>query len=301
MQLKTYLIYCLILYLVLVIRTLLYIEKEKTRRVEKMDGRNRKRENHGEGCRRPLARSSPLLLLRLMSSPSTPSTAAHHLDSLFQQSRRGKGGHLVHFWAMLSPPHRNTSPPTSRPFLASPSAPSDVFTIHTIDSRSHLDSLCQQSGRGKGGHPARLWVIPSIPHRHNIAADRPTTSSRATHRAVCHPTRLVLVLFLQVVRKGSDPARAGDSFPLTMSTLSTLPGCRPHKAVKFFLSSENQGHCRAAGALFQAKGKHSNTFSQLIKSLTEKRGRGIKYSKIASKNKNNNYSVRNINFSPNFN
>ena len=29
MQLKTYLIYCLILYLVLVIRTLLYIEKEK--------------------------------------------------------------------------------------------------------------------------------------------------------------------------------------------------------------------------------------------------------------------------------
>ena len=31
--------------------------------------------------------------------------------------------------------------------------------------------LHQQSGRGKVGHPVRLWVIPSIPHRHNLATD----------------------------------------------------------------------------------------------------------------------------------
>ena len=140
MQLKTYLIYCLILYLVLVIRTLLYIEKEKTRRAEKGDRRNRKRENQGEGCRRPIASSSPLLLLRLMSSPSTPSTAAHHLAS-----------------------------------------------------------LCQQSGRGKGGNPVRLWVIPSRPHRHNLSTDRPAIR-RSAPLAVCHPARLVLfpVLFSSI-------------------------------------------------------------------------------------------------------
>ena len=107
MQLKTYLIYCLILYLVLVIRTLLYIEKEKTRRAEKGDRRNRKRENQGEGCRRHLRPFLASLLFRLMSSPSTPSPAAHHFARLCQRSGRGTGGHLVRFWAMLSPPPRH--------------------------------------------------------------------------------------------------------------------------------------------------------------------------------------------------
>ena len=189
MYLKTYLIYCLILYLVLVIRTLLYIEKEKARREEKRDGRNRKRENQVEGCRRPIASSSPLLLLRLLSSPSTPSTAAH--TSPRRTITEGTGGHLVHFLAMLSPPHRNTSPPTSRPFLASPSAPSDVFTIHTIDSRSHLTT---SNYHRRDGRPLRPLLGDAIAtHRHHLAADRPTTSSRATPRSVCHPPRLVLL------------------------------------------------------------------------------------------------------------
>ena len=54
----------------------------------------------------------------------------------------------------------------------------------------------QQSGRGKGAHHVRLWVIPSIPHRHHLATDRPATR-RAAPRSVCHPARLVLfpVLF----------------------------------------------------------------------------------------------------------
>ena len=191
MQLKTYLIYCLILYLVLVIRTLLYIEKEKTRRAEKGDRRNRKRENQGEGCRRPIASSSPLLLLRLMSSPSTPSTAAH--TSPRRTITEGTGGHLVRFWAMLSPPHLNTSPPTSRPFLASPSAPSDVFTIHTIDSRSPPRQLVPAIREREERAPC-----PALGgcHRHHLATDRPATR-RAAPRSVCHPARLVLfpVLF----------------------------------------------------------------------------------------------------------
>ena len=46
-----------------------------------------------------------------MPSPSTPSPAAHHFARLCQRSGRGTGGHLVRFWAMLSTPHRHTSPP----------------------------------------------------------------------------------------------------------------------------------------------------------------------------------------------
>ena len=88
---------------------IIYIKKEKTRRAEKGGRRKRKRENQGEGCRRPIARSSPLLLLRLMSSPSTPSTAAH--TSPRRTITEWTDGHLVRFWEMLSPPHRRTSPP----------------------------------------------------------------------------------------------------------------------------------------------------------------------------------------------
>ena len=44
-----------------------------------------------------------------MSSPSTPSPAAHHFARLCQRSGRWTGGHLVRFWAMSSPPHRHRS------------------------------------------------------------------------------------------------------------------------------------------------------------------------------------------------
>ena len=73
--------------------------------------KERKRENQGEGCRRHLRQFLASLLLRLMSSPSTPSPAAHHFARFCQRSGRGTGGHLVRFWAMQSPPHRHTSPP----------------------------------------------------------------------------------------------------------------------------------------------------------------------------------------------
>ena len=53
---------------------------------------------------------------RLSSVPSDvftvqPSPAAHHFSRLCQRSGRETGGHIVRFWAMLSPPHRHTSPP----------------------------------------------------------------------------------------------------------------------------------------------------------------------------------------------
>lgn len=74
----------------------------------------RKRENQGEGCRRPLR---PFL-----ASPSVPSAAStvHTIASrspprhrrTSKQSER-KGGHPVRFWAMLSPHIATTSPPDS--------------------------------------------------------------------------------------------------------------------------------------------------------------------------------------------
>ena len=78
---------------------------------QKSKKKGRKRENQGEGCRRHLRQFLASLLLRLMSSPSTPSPAAHHFARLCHRSWRGTGGHFVRFWAMLSTPHRHTSPP----------------------------------------------------------------------------------------------------------------------------------------------------------------------------------------------
>ena len=69
-----------------------------------------------------------------------------------------------------------------RPFLASPSAPSDVFTVHTIASRSPPRPLVPAL-RERDGRPPRPLLGDAIattsPH---LAADLPTTSSRAAPR-----------------------------------------------------------------------------------------------------------------------
>ena len=44
-------------------------------------------------------------------------------------------------------------PPTYRQFIASPSAPSDVFTIHTIDSRSYLTTSHNHRRDGRTPRP----------------------------------------------------------------------------------------------------------------------------------------------------
>ena len=78
---------------------------------QKSKQKGRKRENQGEGCRRHLRQFLASLLIRLMSSPSTPSPAAHHFARLCQHSGRGTGGHLVRFRAMPSPHLATTSAP----------------------------------------------------------------------------------------------------------------------------------------------------------------------------------------------
>ena len=127
---------------------------------QKIKPKGRKRENQGEGCRRPL-----------------------------------------------------------RPFIASPSAPSDVFTIHTIASRSHLTTSHHHRRDGRAPRPLlgdaiatprqqpegqRLDSLPSSPPRPRPRLSSPFPGGKS---------------------EGREPARAGDPLPLILPTLSTLPGC----------------------------------------------------------------------------
>ena len=116
-----------------------------------------------------------------MSSPSTPSQAAHPIARLCQRSGRGTGGHLVRFWAMLSPPHRHhigterpaagqrldgltSCPPLPRP-LPRPSLPSGgegraarlracdplQLTPSTLSALSGCLGICADTSGGRGG------------------------------------------------------------------------------------------------------------------------------------------------------
>ena len=116
-------------------------------------------------------------------------------------------------------------PPPSSPVPRLSSVPSDVFTVHTIASRSPLRPIVSAI-REKDGRPPRPILGDAIattsPH---LASEQQPQGIASTF---CHPSRLVLflvlVLFLQVVRAG-QPARAGDPLQLTPSALSILPGC----------------------------------------------------------------------------
>ena len=121
-----------------IIYLIIYKERTKANREGRVKAQTeQKRErNRAKDAADLFARSSPLLLLRLMSSPSTPSPAAHHFARFCQRSGRGTGGHLVHFWAMQSPPHRHTSPPIDQQPATRRAAPR---------------SVC---------HPARLVLFP---------------------------------------------------------------------------------------------------------------------------------------------
>ena len=170
MWLNTYLIYYLISCLIFVIYTLLYIEEKqkqaegkgsastvchpyrlvlflflpllqivrarKNKRARRREGRERTRSKDAAEL---FARSSPLLLLRLMSTPSTPSPAAHRLT---------RSQHL--------PRVREGRPP--RPLLG------DVIATprHTSSPIDHQ----QQGSPSTVCHPSRrvlvLFLFPSV-------------------------------------------------------------------------------------------------------------------------------------------
>ena len=187
-----------------------YRERTKVNREGKSKGTDRqgRKRTRAKDAADLFARSSPLLLLRLMSSPSTPSPAAH--TSPRRTITEGTGGHLVRFWAMLSPPHLNTSPPTSRPFLASPSVPSAVLTVRTIASRSSGRTTNKGEGRA-GTLPGSGWM-PSPPPRHRSTSNQRGSASFCL--SSCPPRPLPRPLPLhQVVRVGQRASRGGRSPP----------------------------------------------------------------------------------------
>ena len=191
------------------------------------------------------------LLLRLMSSPFTPSTAAH--TSPRRTITEGTDVHLVHFCEMPSPPHRNTSPPTSRPFLASPSAPSDVFTIHTIDSRSPPRHV-EPSPKGRAATSSTSGRC----HRHHLA----TTSPPIDQQPDGQPRRLSVILPASSSSPSSSPPSGGEGRAESQPwwVIPSRSSCRPSPpcrgASAYWRTPSERGraagcHLRAAGVVFE--------------------------------------------------
>ena len=103
-------------------------------------------------------------------------------------------------------------PPLSSPVPRLSSAPSDVYTVHTIASRSPLRPLAT-SHMVRAGRPPRPVqgdaIATTSPH---IAADRPATSSRAApRRSAILPASSSSSSFLQVVMVGQRASQGGRS------------------------------------------------------------------------------------------
>ena len=107
-------------------------------------------------------------------------------------------------------------PPTSRQFLASPSAPSDVFTIHTIDSRSPprqlVPAIREREGRPPCPPLGDTIDTTSPPPRHRSTSNQ--KGSAAGCLSSCPPRPLPRPLpFHQVVRIGQRASQGGRSPP----------------------------------------------------------------------------------------
>ena len=131
----------------------------------------RKRENQGEECRRHLHPFLASLLFRLMSTPSTPSPAAHHFARLCHRSGRGKEGHPVRFRAMPSP-HLATTSPANSSHRASPRR--SAILPASFNSSSILQVVREGQRASQGGPP--LPAHPVYP-LHPAGEDRHRTAS----------------------------------------------------------------------------------------------------------------------------
>ena len=119
-------------------------------------------------------------------------------------------------------------PPLSSPVPRLSSAPSDVYTVHTIASRSPPHPLAT-SHRVREGRPPRPVQGDAIATpRHHIASEQQPQGIASTF---CHPARLVHVLFLSSSSshpsggKGRAPSQPGRATP-SRSPFRPSPPCR---------------------------------------------------------------------------
>ena len=167
-----------------------------------------KRKKEREPGRRMPPPSSPVP--RLSSVPSAAST--------------------VHDLASTSLPSSSAVPVILRPDLVRslssvrpsvflflvPRSPSCLLTAKANASRSLSHQVTPS--------PEREGFTPSGSCRDTIATTSTPTSNRDGRTSARPSARLSLPVWY-VVRVGRPPSRAGHPFPLTLPTLSTLPGC----------------------------------------------------------------------------
>ena len=159
-------------------------------------------------------------------------------------------------WMPSPPPlHRSTSNQKgSHSFCLSSCPPRPLFCSVCCPHRPHhrqpLIGSHHQQRRGKSGHPARLWVD---------AID--TTSPPIDQQPEGQPLVLSVILPASSSSPSSSPPSGGEGREESQPgrAIPSRSSCRPsppfrgvpgHKAVKFFLSSDNQGYTRAVVGLF---------------------------------------------------
>ena len=113
-------------------------------------------------------------------------------------------------------------PPLSSPVPRLSSAPSDVYTVHTIASRSPPHPLAT-SHRVREGRPPRPVQGDAIATpRHHIASEQQPQGIASTF---CHPARLVQFLFHPSGGEGRAASQPGRATPSRSPRLPSPP-CR---------------------------------------------------------------------------
>ena len=113
-------------------------------------------------------------------------------------------------------------PPLSSPVPRLSSAPSDVYTVHTIASRSPPHPLAT-SHRVREGRPPRPVQGDAIATpRHHIASEQQPQGFASTF---CHPARLVQFLFHPSGGEGRAASQPGRAIP-SSSPRRPSPPCR---------------------------------------------------------------------------
>ena len=113
-------------------------------------------------------------------------------------------------------------PPPSSPVPRLSSVPSDVYTVHTIASRSPLRPLVSSLREREGRPPRPVQGDAIATPRHHIASEQQPQGIASTF---CHPARLVHVLFHPSGGEGRAASQPGRATP-SRSPRRPSPPCR---------------------------------------------------------------------------